>query len=78
MVAANPELLKMPQPKWLFGSDAERLVNENYEKVMAAVENGTDFRPDNLPDGYVHEDWTVESMMALEKEQAKAYVEARA
>jgi F420-dependent methylenetetrahydromethanopterin dehydrogenase len=78
LVAANPDLLKMPQPQWLFGGDAERLVDDTYDEVMAAVENGTEFRPNNLPEGYIHEDWTVESMMALEKEQAKAYVNARA
>ncbi|KEF51088.1 uncharacterized protein A1O9_12870, partial [Exophiala aquamarina CBS 119918] len=63
LVAAQPELLQMPQPQWLFGGDAEKLVGESYDEVMKAVEEGTDFRPDNLPKAYVHEDWTVESMM---------------
>ncbi|KAH7161079.1 hypothetical protein EDB81DRAFT_924424 [Dactylonectria macrodidyma] len=65
-VAANPDMLKFPQPAWLLGSDAKVYAEENFEAVKASVENGTPFVSTNVPPGHIHEDWTIESMLAHE------------
>lgn len=69
LVATNPEFLKMPQPLWLFNFQAEEYAKGKMADVVKSVKKGTAFSSTNLPEGYVHEDWTVEMMMALEKEQ---------
>ena len=73
VVASNPEFLKMPQPKWLFEFDAEKYAADHLEQVVDSVENGSAFISTNVPEDHVHEDWTVEMMMALEKEQTKEH-----
>ncbi|KAH7126493.1 hypothetical protein B0J13DRAFT_611831 [Dactylonectria estremocensis] len=65
-VAANPDMLKFPQPAWLLGSDAKDYAEENFEAVKASIENGTPFVSTNVPLGHVHEDWTIETMLAHE------------
>lgn len=73
MVASNPEFLKMPQPLWLYDFDAEQYTYDRFDEVVQSVEKGTTFESKNVPEGHVHEDWTVEMMMTLEKEQAKEH-----
>ncbi|KAF4950242.1 hypothetical protein FGADI_8330 [Fusarium gaditjirri] len=73
MVASNPEFLKMPQPLWLFDFDAEKYTYDRFDKVVDSVKNGTSFVSKNIIEDHVHEDWTVEMMMTLEKEQAKEH-----
>ena len=43
------------------------------QDAVRAVEECTAFTSTNLPDDYVHEDWTVEMMMALESKQAEEH-----
>jgi 2-polyprenyl-6-methoxyphenol hydroxylase-like FAD-dependent oxidoreductase len=66
-VRANPDLLKMPQPAWLFGGDAEKYAYDNYDAVVEHILKGTPFTSINVPEGYVHEEWTIETMMKAEQ-----------
>lgn len=70
-VAANPEFLKMPQPMWLYTHNPEKYAYERCDEAVESVEKGTPFVSTNTPEGHVHEDWTVEMMMELEKQQAR-------
>jgi hypothetical protein len=72
LVKAHPELLKMPQPAWLLGADAEKYAYDNYDAVVAHFEKGTPFINTNLPEGYVHEDWTIDTMLEKERLQEAA------
>ncbi|KAJ3547719.1 hypothetical protein NM208_g1364 [Fusarium decemcellulare] len=66
MVSKNPEILKFPQPAWLLGSDAVKYAEDNFEAVKAHIEKGAVFQSTNVPDGHVHQDWTIEMMLANE------------
>lgn len=70
-LATNPEILKLPQPAWLNGSDAEKYAYENFEGVKANLENGAPFRSTNIPEDHVHSDWTIEDMMAQDGQSVK-------
>lgn len=70
-VAANPDILKFPQPEWLLGHDAGQYAKDSYEAVVSHIKDGTEFRPANLPDGYIHEDWTIETMLSREGRTAE-------
>lgn len=59
--------MKMPQPTWIYGHDAEQYAYDRLQEAVDSVENGTTFHSTNTPPGHVHEGWTVEVMMALEK-----------
>jgi hypothetical protein len=67
VIAKNPEFLKMPQPAWLYAHDAEQYAIDNLDAAIASIKDGVEFRNTNTPQDYVHEDWTVESMMEAEK-----------
>ena len=69
-VAKNPEVLKLPQPAWLNGVDAQEYAISNLPKVIAHLETGTPFTSTNIPDGHIHEDWTIEEMLAFEGKKA--------
>ncbi|KAH0841504.1 putative MAK1-like monooxygenase [Fonsecaea pedrosoi] len=69
-VAKDPEYLKFRQPAWLVGVDAEDYAHQNYAAVVSHLKDGTPFTATNVPEGYVHEDWTVSELM--EKEKGKA------
>jgi 2-polyprenyl-6-methoxyphenol hydroxylase-like FAD-dependent oxidoreductase len=69
-VAADPSILKMPQPMWLFGFDAEAYAYQRLPDALKSIKEETPFTSTNTPEGHVHEDWTVDMMMKLEKEQA--------
>lgn len=72
-VKKNPEFLRMPQPAWLYGHDAEKYAEEKYEEAASHILKGTPFVSTNLPEGYVHEEWTVEEMMAKENESNASF-----
>jgi hypothetical protein len=63
-VAANPEFLKLPQPEWLNGHDASEYAMAQYDKVVEHLGKGTPFQSLNIPEGHIHEDWTIEEMMS--------------
>ena len=69
-LASNPDILKLPQPRWLNGSDAEQYAKDNFEPAVASLKTGTPFTSTNIPEGHVHEDWTIETMMAMEGQVA--------
>lgn len=66
MLRSNPEILKLPQPHWLNGANAEQYAYNNFEAVKANLETGAPFKSTNIPDDHVHTDWTIEDMMAQE------------
>ena len=66
-VKKNPDFLRIPQPDWLYGADAEAYGYANFDAVMAQLRDGKPFQNTNLPPGHVHQDWTIESMMELDK-----------
>lgn len=70
-VKRNPEYLKMPQPLWLYCHDAEKYAYDRCDDAIKSISYDTPFKSTNLPDDYVHEEWTVEMMMALEHKQAE-------
>jgi hypothetical protein len=63
--------LNQPQPRWLYGHDAADYAEVSYDAVSSHLEKGTPFTPKNVPDGYVHEDWTIGQMMAKEGVKAE-------
>ena len=65
-VAANPDILKLPQPEWLLGSNATKYAEDNYEAIISHIQKGTPFSSSNIPPGHVHKDWTVNEMLAYE------------
>jgi len=72
-VKTNPEFLKMPQPRWLYGLDAEKYTYDRLDDVVKSIKEGVPFESTNIPEGHVHEDWTVEMMMALESKQSQEH-----
>lgn len=72
MIAANPKFLKLPQPAWLNGADAEQYAYNNFSAVKSNLESGTPFKSTNIPEDHVHVDWTIEDMMAREGEKVGA------
>ncbi len=54
----------MRQPYWLFGGDAEAYAEEAYDEVVECLKNDQEFVPKNVPQGYRHEDFTMEDMLA--------------
>lgn len=72
-VKRNSEYLKMPQPEWIYCHDARKYAYDRCAEVAKSIEEGTDFTSKNLPEGYVHEDWTVEMMLALESKQVQEH-----
>lgn len=73
-LAANPEFLKLPQPAWLHGADAEQYAYDNFEAVVSHLKYNTPFTSTNVPEGYVHSDWTIETMMSNEGKKGDFYV----
>ncbi|KAM5356837.1 hypothetical protein ACJ41O_003483 [Fusarium nematophilum] len=67
-VASNPEYLKLPQPAWLYGSDAEAYGYDNYDAVVSHIKTGAPFQNTNIMEGYVHEDWKIEDLMHVERQ----------
>ena len=71
--ARDPDSINLPQPDWLYAHDAEKYTKERWAEVKAHLRGETDtpFVNTNTYPGYVHEDWTVQSVMEMEKETAK-------
>ncbi len=63
----------MPQPTWLYCHDAEQYARDRVAEAAKSVETGEPFLSTNTPEGHVHEDWTVEMMMALEDKQVEEH-----
>ncbi|EXJ75071.1 uncharacterized protein A1O5_01767 [Cladophialophora psammophila CBS 110553] len=70
-VAKDPAIMKMPQPTWIYGHDAEKYAYDRTAEAAESVEKGTAFQSTNIPEGHVHEDWTVEMMLALEQDEVQ-------
>lgn len=71
-VAKDPSLVEMPQPGWLLGHDARRYATENFEAVIRHLEEGADFASTNVPNGHVHEEWTVDMLLSREGHKVEA------
>ncbi|KAF2461167.1 hypothetical protein BDY21DRAFT_279617 [Lineolata rhizophorae] len=71
LVKRHPEVLEMHQPYWLFGADPEAYAYQAYDETVACLKNNKEFVPKNVPEGYRHEEWTMEDMMALEGDSKK-------
>lgn len=67
-VAKDSTYVKYAQPEWLQCHDARKYAIDKYEEVVSHLQHGTPFQSTNVPEGYVHEDWTLEDMTRLEKE----------
>lgn len=77
-VAANPEMLKFPQPAWLLGSDATEYAKDNFDAVISHLDDGTPFQSKNIPPGHVHKDWTIDMMLSYEgKKASKDFYQTR-
>ncbi|KAM5347557.1 hypothetical protein ACJ41O_007381 [Fusarium nematophilum] len=70
-VKRNPSIMKMPQPAWIYGHDAEKYAYDRLQDAVDSVRKGAKFDSTNTPPGYVHEDWTVETMMGLERAEVE-------
>lgn len=68
-VKKTPEFLKFQQPDWLLGCDSEEYALKNFDAVVLHFKNGTSFTNTNCPEGYMHENWTLDELRA--KEEAK-------
>jgi hypothetical protein len=44
--------------------DPEKYARDNYRAALAHLQTGADFVNTNIPRGHVHEDWTVDELMA--------------
>ncbi|KAH8753277.1 hypothetical protein F5883DRAFT_632839 [Diaporthe sp. PMI_573] len=51
-VQKDPECIKLPQPDWLYGEDAEAYARENYDAVVEHLDKGLPFKNTNVPPGY--------------------------
>lgn len=71
-VAKDPSFLNQPQPRWLFGHDAAQYAEDSYDTMLSHIEKGTPFVSKNVPEDYVHEDWTIGQMMAREGVKAES------
>ena len=69
-VKKDPQYLRFSFPHWLISVDAGNYATEAYDEVKDHLLNGAPFTPKNLPKDYAHQDWTIEKMMAMEKELA--------
>jgi len=77
-VAQNPEVLKLPQPMWLNGIDAQSYAQENFDGVVAHLQSRAPFTSTNIPEGHIHEDWTIDEMLAFEgKKVDKTFYKTR-
>lgn len=69
-VSKNPDALKFEQPHWLYGCDAGEYASSKALEVFKHLQTGSPFVSTNVPDGHVHEDWTVEGLLAFEGRKA--------
>jgi hypothetical protein len=77
-VAKDPNYLKLPQPKWLYGHDARKYATDNFEAVFLHLRGEGPLVSTNVPEGHVHEDWTVELLLAHDgKAVGKSFYKTR-
>ena len=64
--------IKQEYGRWIWAHDVERYVYDNYTSALDHLQTGgsTPFHNTNIPPGYVHQDWSVDKMMA-DVEQGK-------
>jgi len=68
--AEDPSSINLPQPDWLYDHDAESYTVSRWTDVVAHITEGTPFTSTNIPKGYIHEDWSVASVMEQEMQTA--------
>lgn len=66
LVKANPDLLKMKQPAWLFAADPELYAETVYDEVIECVKSGKPFTPTNVPEDYEPQHWSIADVMKME------------
>ncbi|EXM15810.1 hypothetical protein RAB80_003833 [Fusarium oxysporum f. sp. vasinfectum] len=64
-VKKNPEFLRFPMPEWLYDADARKYAYDNAEAVIAHIKTGAPFTNTNVPEGHVHQEWTMDEVVAL-------------
>ncbi|PNP73559.1 hypothetical protein FNYG_13104 [Fusarium nygamai] len=64
-VKRNPELLRFPMPGWLYDANARQYVYDNAQAVIAHIKTGAPFTNTNVPEGHVHQEWTMDEVVAL-------------
>ncbi|KAG8665100.1 uncharacterized protein FPOAC1_013078 [Fusarium poae] len=64
-VKKNPEFLRFPMPGWLYDADARKYAYDNAEAVIAHIKTGAPFTNTNVPEGHVHQEWTMDEVVAL-------------
>ncbi|CVL13519.1 related to maackiain detoxification protein 1 [Fusarium proliferatum] len=64
-VKKNPEFLRFPMPGWLYDADARKYAYDNAEAVIAHIKTGAPFISTNVPQGHVHQEWTMDEIVAL-------------
>ena len=63
----DPSSFKMRHGEWSWGHDALKYAGDRYEQAVESVRNGTAFENENLPEGHVYEEWTIEKEMERER-----------
>ncbi|KAF7536812.1 hypothetical protein G7054_g4230 [Neopestalotiopsis clavispora] len=63
-VSRDPSKIKTEQGRWMWRHDPEKYARDNYRAALAHLQTGADFVNTNIPRGHVHEDWTVDELMA--------------
>ena len=48
-IEKDPSIMKFPRPQWIFGYDVCRDVYDEFPSAMRAVQEGTAYRPRNIP-----------------------------
>jgi hypothetical protein len=74
-VKKNPEIIKFQQPDWLLGCDSEEYALQNFDAVVSHLTKGTPFQNTNVPEGYVHKDWTLKELLAEEEAKEELHKE---
>jgi hypothetical protein len=64
-VKRNPELLRFPMPSWLYDANARQYAYDNAQAVIASIKTGAPFTNTNVPEGHVHQEWTIDAIVAL-------------
>lgn len=49
-IEKNPAMIKFPRPQWIFGYDVRRDVYEEFPAVKKAIQDGSEYRPRNIPE----------------------------
>ncbi|KAL2061089.1 hypothetical protein VTL71DRAFT_9141 [Oculimacula yallundae] len=64
-VKRNPELIRFPMPGWLYDANARQYAYDNARAVMAHIKTGAPFTNTNVPEGHVHQEWTMDELVDL-------------